>query len=267
MVRGTVFCVGVFIVMKTHYEKCLNCENMVHVTNRQRPQRFCSHYCSRDFKKKIPVVGFKVNRLEIVEELYPNMGTNGKLIRMVRCLCKCGNYSIKTLTSVKSGVAKSCGCLSREHIIKIQSLFIKHNLCRHPLHSAWGAMKQRCLNPNHPSWEYYGGRGVKIYEEWINDFKSFYDWAISAGWEKGLQLDKDIKGDGFLYSPNTCCFVTKRQNSQKTRKVRYIMVNGVETSLYDLSIKFGLKRYVIIKRLKLGWDLDKTLTTPVKTKI
>lgn len=253
--------------MKSYYIKCPNCNGDVHVTNHIRPQQYCSHYCSRQFKKKIPVVGFKINRIEIVEEINPKYAANGNPIRMVKCVCVCGNYTVRTLTSVKTGNAKSCGCLNSEHIKKIQSKFIKHNLCWHPLHHAWRAMKQRCLNINNPSWKYYGGRGVKICSEWINDFCNFYDWAISSGWQEGLHLDKDIKGNGLLYSPGTCCFVTKRQNSQKTRKVRYIMVNGVEMSLYDLSIKFGLNRHVIIKRLKLGWDLDKTLNTPVKTKI
>lgn len=252
--------------MKSYYAKCLNCEKSVHVTNKKRPQKFCSHYCSREFKNKIPVIGIRSNLLKVIEEVSPTYAANGNPIRMVMCVCDCGNYRVKQLASVKSGIAKSCGCLNKVHIRKIQSAFLKHNLCGHPLHNAWGNMKQRCFNNKCKSWKYYGGRGVKICDEWVKDFKAFYNWAINNGWQKGLHLDKDILGDGLLYSPYTCCFITKSKNSENTRKVRYIDYDGVRMSLANLSKKYKLPRYVIIKRIKLNWDLYKVFNTPVKIK-
>lgn len=250
--------------MKTYYAKCLNCDNNVHVTNKKRPQRFCSHNCYMEFNKDVSYVGFKVNYLEVIGDDIPRYNKKGHPIRMVKCLCVCGRFSIKTLTSVKTGLAKSCGCFSKEYIKKAQFSNIKHGLCRHPLYIAWIAMRQRCYNVNYIGYKYYGGRGVIVCDEWNNSFNCFYEWGISHGWQKGLHLDKDIKGNGLVYSPETCCFVTKSDNGKKTRKIRYILLDGVETSLSDLSKRFYLKRYVIIKRLKLGWDLNKTLTTPVK---
>ena len=57
-------------------------------------------------------------------------------------------------------------------------------------------MVQRCTNPNTPNYPLYGGRGIGICSEWRNDFKTFFQWAISNGYHDDLQIDrKDNDGD------------------------------------------------------------------------
>lgn len=69
----------------------------------------------------------------------------------------------------------------------------KHGLSKHPLHNVWHGIKCRCYGKSSKGYNNYGALGVIMCDEWKNNFKSFYDWAISNGWEKGLQIDKDIK--------------------------------------------------------------------------
>ena len=86
---------------------------------------------------------------------------------------------------------------------------------RPSLYNTWVSMKQRCLNPNNPKFHRYGGRGIKIYEDWF-DLKKFYDWAITSGWKQGLSLDRiDNNGD---YEPSNCQWLTLSENAKKKGK-------------------------------------------------
>ena len=99
-----------------------------------------------------------------------------------------------------------------------------HDLSNHPLYRVWGGIKQRCYNPKNTAYPRYGQVGVTMCADWIADFKVFYTWAISNGWKPGLELDKDIlcEAKGIspkLYSPNTCQFITPRENGMASSHI------------------------------------------------
>lgn len=86
-----------------------------------------------------------------------------------------------------------------------------HGLSKHPLHNIWRLMKNRCNNPKNKSYKYYGGKGIKVCDKWENDFYTFYQWAISHGWEEGLTIDRiDHNGN---YEPRNCRFITRVENA------------------------------------------------------
>ncbi len=119
----------------------------------------------------------------------------------------------------------------------------------------------RCYKNNNKAYPIYGGRGVVVCDEWKNDRVAFMDWAVENGYQIGLQLDKDIKGDGFLYSPNTCCFVTSKENNNHKRKNVCIEYKGERKTLTQLFEISGIIPNTIKARLKRGWDIDKVLNT------
>ncbi|SDZ81938.1 hypothetical protein SAMN05192529_102123 [Arachidicoccus rhizosphaerae] len=92
----------------------------------------------------------------------------------------------------------------------------KHGMRNHPLYNIWGGMIARCEIKSKGNFKYYGGRGIKVCEEWRLNPKSFFDWALNNGYKKGLEIDRiDVNGD---YAPNNCQFVTHRTNCQKNKR-------------------------------------------------
>jgi hypothetical protein len=92
-----------------------------------------------------------------------------------------------------------------------------HSLClnysRHPLYSIYWNMKTRCYNASEHNFPYYQGKGIKLCDEWLASVRSFYDWAISNGWKKGLSIDRIDSNKN--YCPENCCFITTSENSRK----------------------------------------------------
>ena len=85
---------------------------------------------------------------------------------------------------------------------------------RSRMYRVWGAMLERCRNPNQERFSSYGGRGIKVCNEW-NDFAVFRKWALSAGYAPGLQIDRKDNDRG--YSPDNCRIVNRHQQQQNRR--------------------------------------------------
>jgi hypothetical protein len=124
-------------------------------------------------------------------------------------------------------------------------------------------MKRRAYDKNNKQFKNYGGRGVVVCEAWKNDFKSFYDWAISNGWRKGLELDKDKLAPqqlGDIYSPEFCSFLTPQENSWNTSKNRLIEYKGTIKCLAEWAKELGINYKALHARLAVGWSVDKAFT-------
>lgn len=124
-------------------------------------------------------------------------------------------------------------------------------------------MMHRCYDKKDVSYKYYGAKGVIVCEEWINSYQSFLDWSLVNGWQKGLQIDKDKKGNGLLYSPLTCCWLTPSENMRHTGKSVKFLIDGNKINLIDISIQSGIERRAITKRLKLGWSQERAITEKI----
>lgn len=95
----------------------------------------------------------------------------------------------------------------------------KHGCARTKLYFVWAQMKGRCLNPNNHMYKHYGGRGIKVFPDWLNDFGVFNAWAVKAGYTEGLTLDRiNINGD---YTPDNCRWANMHvQNANKRKNPR-----------------------------------------------
>ena len=93
------------------------------------------------------------------------------------------------------------------------------------LYRSWCNMKQRCLNPNNPKYYRYGGRGIKICDEWL-DIVGFLDWAKKSGWKQGLTIDR-IDNDKD-YCPDNCRWVSVSENSRKKSTTKIDLLTAQE---------------------------------------
>lgn len=129
---------------------------------------------------------------------------------LIWCLCECGTGKLVDWDNLRNGRQKTCGNLSVHRSDKMGT--------GHVLYKTWNTMKQRCTNPKRKEYPYYGGKGVKMCEEWSSSFLAFMRWSMENGWKPGLEVDKDIKGNGLLYGPETCTWVTHAENMKHTKR-------------------------------------------------
>lgn len=122
------------------------------------------------------------------------------------CKCSCGVESIKTGKLLLNGHCKSCGCGEYENRVKNVT---SHRLSNTRLYNIWKAIKQRCYYAKHKDYHNYGGRGITVCDEWLHDFQTFYNWAITHGYRDDLSIDRiDVNGN---YEPNNCRWATAHE--------------------------------------------------------
>jgi len=123
-------------------------------------------------------------------------------------------------------------------------------------------MKNRCTNTNYEGYKYYGGRGIKVCDEWL-EFEPFLEWALKNDFRRDLQIDRiDVDGN---YSPHNCRWVTPKVNSQNKRRHKQINIKGEIKTLSQWAETSGLSVKTISDRIQRGWREEEILL-PVGTR-
>ena len=169
-------------------------------------------------KLKIIYVGEVFNDIEVLEVPDNALGSvKGR--NTCQALCHCGKEFEVNIRTLKRGITKSCGCISKaEH-------FKTHGLSHHRLYGTWRQMNRRCNDPDADNYYLYGGAGVTVCPEWhwdnkdglANFVKDMYPTFV-----EGHQLDKDklaISGQPKVYSKATCCWVTPADNVREAKAI------------------------------------------------
>lgn len=124
-------------------------------------------------------------------------------------------------------------------------------------------MKQRCYNPNDAdSYIYYGARGIKVCDEWKDDFSAFESWAMSHGYRDDLTIDRiDVDAD---YCPENCRWATPKEQSNNTRRNRYITYNGETKTLTEWAELTGIDYQVLAHRFNKNWSAEDAFSVEAK---
>ncbi len=181
-------------------------------------------------------------------------------VSIVVCECKCGKVSTSRVTELLRGGGNSCGCqrnkFPRTHYASFD-----------PLMPTYKGMLARCYRKSHCAYHNYGERGITVCDEWRSNFHAFKAWAISSGWQSGLEIDR--RNNNGNYSPENCRCVTRKVNQRNRR-------NNVMVPAFDEAKTTGEwaedhRCVVFLNTLKnristLGWDVESAIITPVRQK-
>lgn len=128
------------------------------------------------------------------------------------------------------------------------------------LYICWKNIRQRCNNKNNKYYKYYGGKGIKVCDEW-NEYLVFENWAINNGYEEGLTIDRLDNSKG--YSPQNCRWVDDFvQANNKTNNYLITYKNETKT-IHQWAEIYNIKPNTLFMRLKRGWDIHRALTEEV----
>jgi hypothetical protein len=181
---------------------------------------------------KVPdLVGMKFGKLTVFERLQSN--NHGEMTWL--CVCDCGNKKITTSNKLTHGLTVSCNeC--RYKIVASKNY--KHGMEPINLWYRYTNMKDRCYNPNYELYHRYGGRGIKVCDEWLESFVPFKKWALENGYQEGLTLDR-IDNDG-NYCPENCRWATVREQANNRSTNRFVKVNNEVDTLANWVRRTGL---------------------------
>ena len=124
-------------------------------------------------------------------------------------------------------------------------------------------MKTRCCNQKGRRYKDYGGRGIRICDEWKNDFTSFYNWSIANGQKENLTLDRiNVNGN---YEPSNCRWVDWKKQQNNRRNNFIIEYNKTKHTLQEWSeiLPINMSSSILRYRILNGWSIEKAFTTPV----
>lgn len=171
------------------------------------------------------------------------------------CQCDCGATKAVRGGHLTSGRIKSCGC-HKDELARNRAV---HGHARRgrisPEWEKWSHAKQRCANPKGERYSSYGGRGIRMCDEWANSFENFL--RDMGPCPSGYELDRiDVNGN---YEPGNCRWVTSTVQANNKRSNRYCEVDGQTMTVSQASRLRGLAPGVVYARLHRGWSVERAL--------
>jgi hypothetical protein len=190
--------------------------------------------------KFIDLTGKRFGRLLVVSRAENKDGKTA-----FNCSCDCGTAVVAKSLKLIGGLKRSCGFLRDKGRGKFRATY-----------NTWHSMVRRCTDPSTPRYERYGGRGITVCNEWLNNFEKFAaDMGIRPS---GCTLDrKDNDGN---YEPGNCRWVNNSAQARNKSSTREITFRGETRCMADWASHLGMSRTTLQNRIYRGWPIERALT-------
>lgn len=181
-----------------------------------------------------------------------------------RCLCDCGSEAFAIVPHLRDGRRVSCGC-AKVAGNQIKKKAPVHGHCiddkSTSTYRIWSGMHTRCTNPKTPNFARYGGRGVKVCEQWASFSTFLRDMGEHPA---GLSLDR-IDNDG-NYEAANCRWATNVEQHRNRSDNKIVEFRGESCTLAEWEDRLCMRRGLLRERLLCGWDVERAMTAPLMTK-
>ena len=177
------------------------------------------------------------------------------------CRCDCGNTKIAAAKQLKNGDTKSCGCAINDYFNRRNNKGGKKN----PYYKLWRAIKVRCMCETDMHYQNYGGRGIKMADEWQTDFWSFYEYIskLNGFGDKNRSIDRIDNSKG--YEPGNVRWATSKEQARNKRNNFLVTAFGKTKSIAEWADEYNISYATLHSRItKQKWDAEKALTTPIR---
>lgn len=192
------------------------------------------------------------------------VGKKNQHFALVRCP-KCGSIDERRVRSDSNPRCRACAMEAIRSCKTDSKSGTKGDTAKnhpyHRLYRIWRGMIRRCYDPGAMGYNIYGARGVTVCDEWRNSYAVFKHWALANGYTDEMTIDKDklCKAKNIYpkkYSPETCIWVTKSQNSTINGKVPDTDLDeiakklGAGESVHEIALRYDVHYKTILARTK-----------------
>ena len=204
--------------------------------------------------RKIDLTGRRFGRLVVIEEA----GRDKFKRTMWKCRCDCGKEKIVPYAQLARGETRSCGCLARDVLVERSTVHgdsTRENPSR--LYRIYSNIHTRCYTKTDPHYERWGGRGIKMCNEWKDDYLAFKEWALSSGYKDDLTIER-IDNDGD-YCPENCKWITHKEQARNKRNNHFLTYKGERKCLGEWCEIYNIPRSTLWNRVANGWTPEECL--------
>ena len=121
----------------------------------------------------------------------------------------------------------------------------------------WRDMIRRCELPKRTNYKYYGGKGIKVCNEW-HDFKTFVDWAFSNGYKDNLTIER-INNNG-NYEPKNCTWKSIKEQCKNRSSNKNVTANGETHTIMEWAKILNMNPCTLYNRKRSGWEDSKIVS-------
>ena len=212
--------------------------------------RSCGCYRSKD------LTGLTFDRLTVLKKL-DKRNAFGQILW--ECKCICGNIKEVGYSNLLRGSVKSCGCLQTD---RNKADKTTHGLSNLPEYGIWRNMISRCYNVNDDRYIDYGGRGIKVCDEWLSKDTGIKRFIDDMGFRISLKHTLDrINNDG-NYEPSNCKWSSDIDQCNNRRSNVLVIFNDKEYTIGELCRELKINYKLVIGRVRtMKWTIEKSINT------